>query len=278
MRARRLRGRLRCRLRRRPRRVRGRRAPVVRQRVAARGKAGRREAGPRWAARRSLRMHLLADRAEPGRRLQRELGGQDARAARISLRHAFNCTCVAYECVRMAGACTCGLATDSAGTRVDNCSAATANPAIKCCRSYWQCVCSSAAACSPRPRSPAAACRTCSFAPPATSASTPVKARGWAAAPAAAALAGRAVLMALAVLAPVLAVLAPPAVPVAPAAAAVARGAPAARHSSALSIASPIHLVCTGCNAIRQPRAPLEHGHALGHAPAHDRGQSADKM
>jgi hypothetical protein len=57
--------------------------------------------------------------------------------------NAFNCTCVAYECVRLAGACTCGLAAGSPGTRVDDCSAATANPAIKCCRSYGQCVCSS---------------------------------------------------------------------------------------------------------------------------------------
>ena len=62
----------------------------------------------------------------------------------VCCNNAFNCTCVAYECVRMGGACTCGLAAASAGTQVDNCSATTANPAIKCCRGYGQCVCSSA--------------------------------------------------------------------------------------------------------------------------------------
>ncbi len=63
----------------------------------------------------------------------------------VCCNNAFNCTCVAYECVRTGGACTCGLAAASAGARVDDCSAATvANPAITCCRGYGQCVCGSA--------------------------------------------------------------------------------------------------------------------------------------
>jgi hypothetical protein len=58
--------------------------------------------------------------------------------------NAFNCICVAYECVRMGGGCSCQLAQASvAGTRVDNCSAVTASATIKCCRGYGTCVCSS---------------------------------------------------------------------------------------------------------------------------------------
>ena len=59
--------------------------------------------------------------------------------------NAFNCICVAYECVRGAGSgCSCQLAQPSmAGTRVENCSAVTASPTIKCCRGYGTCVCSS---------------------------------------------------------------------------------------------------------------------------------------
>jgi len=55
----------------------------------------------------------------------------------------YNCICVAYECVRDgSGSCSCQLAAATAGTRVDDCGAVTTNPAIKCCRSYGQCVCS----------------------------------------------------------------------------------------------------------------------------------------
>jgi hypothetical protein len=56
----------------------------------------------------------------------------------------YNCICVAYECVRISGSnCSCQLAAASlAGTRVDDCGAVTGNPAIKCCRSYGQCICS----------------------------------------------------------------------------------------------------------------------------------------
>jgi hypothetical protein len=55
----------------------------------------------------------------------------------------YNCICVAYECVR-AGAtnCACQLAAATAGTRVDDCSGVIGNAAVKCCRSYGQCVCS----------------------------------------------------------------------------------------------------------------------------------------
>ena len=58
----------------------------------------------------------------------------------------FNCICVAYECVRINPAnCACGLAAASlVGTRVENCSGTTANSAVKCCRSYGQCICSTA--------------------------------------------------------------------------------------------------------------------------------------
>jgi hypothetical protein len=56
--------------------------------------------------------------------------------------NSFNCVCVAYECVRVGGGCSCQLAVAAAaGMRVDNCSAVTVNPGIKCCRSYGQCVC-----------------------------------------------------------------------------------------------------------------------------------------
>jgi hypothetical protein len=56
-----------------------------------------------------------------------------------------NCICLAYECVRAGGGCSCQLAQASlAGTRVDDCAAVTTNPTIKCCRSYGQCVCAAA--------------------------------------------------------------------------------------------------------------------------------------
>jgi hypothetical protein len=59
--------------------------------------------------------------------------------------NSFNCVCVAYECLRVAGGCSCQLAVAAAaGMRVDDCSALTANPGIKCCRSYGQCVCGAA--------------------------------------------------------------------------------------------------------------------------------------
>lgn len=56
----------------------------------------------------------------------------------------YNCICVAYECVRTNGSsCSCQLAAATAeGTRVDDCGTVSASPAIKCCRSYGQCVCS----------------------------------------------------------------------------------------------------------------------------------------
>lgn len=57
----------------------------------------------------------------------------------------FQCICLAYECVRIGGGCSCQLAAPGGGTRVDDCSAVTANASIKCCRSFGQCVCSSTA-------------------------------------------------------------------------------------------------------------------------------------
>jgi hypothetical protein len=60
--------------------------------------------------------------------------------------NSFYCTCVAYECVLINGAsCACQLADKSlGGTRADDCGATTVNAAVKCCRSYGQCVCSTA--------------------------------------------------------------------------------------------------------------------------------------
>jgi len=56
-----------------------------------------------------------------------------------------NCICVAYECVRAGGGCSCQLAQASVtGTRVDDCGTVTTNPAIRCCRSYGQCICGTA--------------------------------------------------------------------------------------------------------------------------------------
>jgi hypothetical protein len=56
-----------------------------------------------------------------------------------------NCICVAYECLRLGGGCSCQLtASNAPGTRLEDCGDVTANPAIKCCRSHGQCVCSSA--------------------------------------------------------------------------------------------------------------------------------------
>lgn len=62
----------------------------------------------------------------------------------VCCNNAYDCICVAYECVRVNGSsCSCQLAaSNSEGTRVDDCGAVSANPAIKCCRSYGQCVCS----------------------------------------------------------------------------------------------------------------------------------------
>src|SRR5262245_52122751 len=56
----------------------------------------------------------------------------------------YNCICVAYECVRVSASnCACQLAAAAlAGTRVDTCSAPAGSAAIKCCRGYGQCVCS----------------------------------------------------------------------------------------------------------------------------------------
>ena len=44
--------------------------------------------------------------------------------------------------MRSAAVCVTMRRALTAGTRVDDCGAVTANPAIKCCRSYGQCVCS----------------------------------------------------------------------------------------------------------------------------------------
>jgi len=60
--------------------------------------------------------------------------------------NSFTCLCVAYECVRTGGACSCQLAVAAAaGMRVDDCTAVTTNAGVTCCRSYGQCVCGAAA-------------------------------------------------------------------------------------------------------------------------------------